>query len=240
MPGLEFDAAELTLSGAPTDLGVSELTYTVTDDNGDTASLTFTITVQAPGEKPPPPEPNQPPKADAGPDQTVNEGDEVTLNGGESSDPDGDELSYTWKQFGSPAVKLTGEATAQRTFTAPTSDKTEDVTLNFELTVTDHPDGASAKDKVVITVLSETAASLNRVTQELLPHLARTAVENAVSAIAKRAEGMASGGAMSAGMGSGMAHLARALSAKAPAGGVISVNELVDGMSFVVPLAAGA
>ena len=113
------------------------------------------------------------------------------------------------------------------------------MTLNFELTVTDHPDGASAKDKVVITVLSETAASLNRVTQELLPHLARTAVENAVSAIAKRAEGMASGGAMSAGMGSGMAHLARALSAKAPAGGVISVNELVDGMSFVVPLAAG-
>ena len=32
VPGLEFDAAELTLSGAPTDLGVSELTYTVTDD----------------------------------------------------------------------------------------------------------------------------------------------------------------------------------------------------------------
>ena len=45
--GLEFDAATRTLGGTPTEStdGAVEVTYTATDDNSVTATLTFTITV---------------------------------------------------------------------------------------------------------------------------------------------------------------------------------------------------
>ena len=53
VPGLTFDQATRTLSGAPTQTGEYSMTYTVTDaddnaDAGDADTLTFTITVQAP------------------------------------------------------------------------------------------------------------------------------------------------------------------------------------------------
>ena len=49
--GLSFDAATRTLSGTPTAAtdGAVEITYTVTDDDDDTAALTFTIIIAAPG-----------------------------------------------------------------------------------------------------------------------------------------------------------------------------------------------
>lgn len=40
--------------------------------------------------------PNQPPIAEAGPDQTGQVNQTLTFNGANSSDPDGDELSFTW------------------------------------------------------------------------------------------------------------------------------------------------
>ena len=43
--GLDFDAATRTLGGTPTESTVVEVTYTATDDNSVTATLTFTITV---------------------------------------------------------------------------------------------------------------------------------------------------------------------------------------------------
>jgi hypothetical protein len=41
---------------------------------------------------------NQAPTANAGTDQTVNEGDNVKLDGSGSSDPDGTIASYSWTQ----------------------------------------------------------------------------------------------------------------------------------------------
>ena len=47
---------------------------------------------------PPPPPPNVPPVASAGPNQAVNSGTVVTLNGSGSNDPDGTVASYAWTQ----------------------------------------------------------------------------------------------------------------------------------------------
>ena len=46
VPGLSFDAATRQLTGTPTAAGTHAMTYRVTDDDGDTESLGFTITVQ--------------------------------------------------------------------------------------------------------------------------------------------------------------------------------------------------
>ena len=45
--GLSFDAATRTISGTPTTADTTEVTYTATDSGGATASLTFSITVNA-------------------------------------------------------------------------------------------------------------------------------------------------------------------------------------------------
>ena len=45
VPGLTFDAATRRLSGTPSTAGAYSMTYTVTDEDGDTDSLGFTITV---------------------------------------------------------------------------------------------------------------------------------------------------------------------------------------------------
>ena len=44
-PGLAFDAASRTLSGTPSEVAISLLTYEVTDADGDTATLTFELEV---------------------------------------------------------------------------------------------------------------------------------------------------------------------------------------------------
>ena len=50
---------------------------------------------------------NRKPNANAGEDEVVNEGDAVQLDGGNSSDPDGDILSYEWTvYFAPPGVEL--------------------------------------------------------------------------------------------------------------------------------------
>jgi subtilisin-like proprotein convertase family protein len=128
-------------------VGTFDVNGRITDKDGGFTDDTTTITVTAP--------PNSPPVADAGPDQEVNAGDTVTLNGTGSSDPDEDDvLTYSWVQTAGPAVTLTGDDTAQPTFTAPTGP----ASLVFELTVTD-PDSATDTDTVTITINGKPTAN---------------------------------------------------------------------------------
>ena len=98
------------------------------------------------------PSSNQPPVADAGPDQVANENDLVTLSG-TGSDLDGAIATYHWVQTSGTLVTLSGANTQNASFTAPEA-TSEDVIvedLEFQLTVTDD-DGAPATDTVVISV----------------------------------------------------------------------------------------
>ncbi len=92
---------------------------------------------------------NYPPTADAGPDQTVDRGDTVTLDSSNSSDPDDGIASYMWTQTAGPAVTLSDATAVQPTFTAP--DVEDDESLTFQLTVTDNS-GLQDTDTCVVKV----------------------------------------------------------------------------------------
>jgi len=78
------------------------------------------------------------PQANAGPDQSVDEFDKVTLNGSGSFDPQGGNLSYQWEQTGGTVVVLSDPTSALPTFTAPDVGSSGE-TLTFELRVTTNP-----------------------------------------------------------------------------------------------------
>jgi hypothetical protein len=94
---------------------------------------------------------NDPPIADAGDDQNINEGQQVTLSGIDSIDPDGTIASYQWKQTGGTIVTLSSSTVAQPTFMAPYVNP-EGASLTFELTVTDS-EGLKSSDSVIINVI---------------------------------------------------------------------------------------
>jgi len=105
----------------------SFITATATDSAGNTSEFSPCMVT------------NTRPVADAGPDQTVNEGTEVTLNGTGSRDDDGDPLTFRWQQTAGPTVVLSDSTSPQPTFTAPILLRTDpaQVVLTFELVVND-------------------------------------------------------------------------------------------------------
>ncbi len=91
---------------------------------------------------------NKAPKANAGPDQSVGENETVILDGSKSSDQDGDQITYSWKQIAGVPVTLINPTSAKPTFTSPKV--TTATLLTFELTVSDG--SLTSKDSVNITI----------------------------------------------------------------------------------------
>lgn len=133
-----FKAPEVS-GGATTEL---EFELTVTDPYGGEDSDTVTVTVVSD---------NVRASADAGSDQVVDEQTEVTL-AGSGSDPDSEEISFTWKQIGGEAVELDDTESAEPTFTAPIVANGKVKILVFELRVADE-NGFPTKDVAKVTVL---------------------------------------------------------------------------------------
>ena len=95
---------------------------------------------------------NDPPRADAGPDQDADEETTVTLDGSNSSDPDDGIKSYLWKQLAGPPVSLSNPETVQPTFEAP--NVVGSISLTFELTVTDFG-GLKDTDTTIVNLTGE-------------------------------------------------------------------------------------
>ena len=135
------NAPVVTLSLSP---GTYTFTLTVTDPGGLSSSAMTHVTVTAPV--------NHPPVANAGASQTVGcagqDGTAVTLNGSASSDPDGDTLTYVWKNSYGRIVGTT--ALVPLTLRAGTH--------TFTLTVTD-PGGLSSSATTQVSI-QDTAAPL--------------------------------------------------------------------------------
>ena len=169
-------ASQPTFTAPTLNFGDSNLSLVfslvVNDGTENSTADTVTITVTSPA--------NSSPVANAGPDQTVDAGVTVTLDGSSSSDADGHSLSYAWTQISGTSVTLSSSTASQPTFTAPRAAST--TTLIFSLVVTDTESADSSADTVTITVnpLDPTVA-FNNVKSEidtLVNDAAFTAMQN--------------------------------------------------------------
>ena len=118
---------------------IFKLKVTDSDGNFDTDDVTITVAKQ-----------NYPPKANAGPDRRVISESAVTITG-VGIDPDGDELTYEWKQLSGD--KVTFDSTQSTiSFTAPTVPSGDTKRVILELTVTD-TESQSDSDRVTLIVV---------------------------------------------------------------------------------------
>jgi hypothetical protein len=90
---------------------------------------------------------NKSPVANAGIDQSVNEGILVTLDGTASTDPDADPLTYIW--IAPEGIALSSTTASKPTFTAP--EVTTDTYFEFSLVVNDGTISSSS-DPIIVTV----------------------------------------------------------------------------------------
>ncbi|MDO6705155.1 glycosyl hydrolase family 18 protein [Photobacterium sp. 1_MG-2023] len=116
-------------------------TLTVTDNAGATATDSVTVTAKAPGS-------NTAPVVVINAPASVNAGDVVTLDASQSTDADGDTLTFHWTLPAGLNATVNG---AQVTFTA--ASYTVDTVLNFSLAVNDGTESVS--DSATVTVLKD-------------------------------------------------------------------------------------
>ncbi|MFO0827155.1 MAG: hypothetical protein U0572_03310 [Phycisphaerales bacterium] len=117
----------------------TQLTFQVAVSDGTNVSYdTVTVTVNADDDAP---------SVDAGANQVVDEGANVTL-GASANDPEGQGLSYTWTQVGGPSVTLSDAHGNSPSFTAP--ELASNTQLTFQVAVSD---GTNVSyDTVTVTV----------------------------------------------------------------------------------------
>ena len=126
------ESTEIKPSHKYSTAGTYTVTLEVTDNDGLKGTDTATISVSG----------LQAPVADAGPDQTINEGESVSFDGSGSYDTDGTITAYEWKE-GTSVLSTQGSFT-KSDFTVGTH--------TITLTVTDNDDQTDT-DEIIITVL---------------------------------------------------------------------------------------
>lgn len=152
-----MNTTEVVATGAVVEVallqGTHNCTLTVTDALGASHTDAVQITVLA--------EPNQPPLANAGSNQTVQNTTEVILNGTASRDPENDPLSFAW-DCGNDGLQGDGEVvsvtlpacnTTQSSNTSNNTSQTKSCVHICSLRVTDSYLSASSAD-VEVTVVA--------------------------------------------------------------------------------------
>ncbi|WP_343702997.1 PKD domain-containing protein [Chitinophaga sp.] len=157
-------------SAVTTITGLTEGTYifelVVTDNQGATAADRVTVTVLKEVQQG-----NQPPVANAGPDQTINVNEEeLLLIGSGSHDPDGSIVSYSWRQLSGPAtVSILSPGSIQTGIAGVIAGE-----YRFQLTVTDNK-GATATATVKVVVIKD--AGVDSVAVALFPNPVSTKMQ---------------------------------------------------------------
>lgn len=100
-------------------------------------------------------EPNKPPTANAGNDQTVKEEETVVLDGSASRDPDDGIAAFQWEQTGGASVNIDNVTSSQASFIAPNIESA----LTFKLTVTDQS-GETDSDTCTVNIVPTSAPVL--------------------------------------------------------------------------------
>jgi hypothetical protein len=120
---------------------------------------------------PAPPAPNQDPVANAGPDQTVDPGTQVVLDGSSSFDPDEDILTYSWRALeDNPSVVLFEAQKRRISFSVSASG-----TYQFSLTVTDTQNNTS--DPSIVTIVVRGDDNTQPIADILLPDGSRFEID---------------------------------------------------------------
>ena len=142
---------------APNTAGAYTFTLVVDDGVAHSSPDMVTITVDTSNN-------NTAPVANAGPDQTVNAGATVTLDGSGSSDSDGDNLTYNWSVLSDnpSAITLSDTTVAGPTFTAPNTAGA----YKFVLVVNDGTVNSPTDTvQIVVEMLSPPTATPSRVSR---------------------------------------------------------------------------
>ena len=128
------------------------LTFSLTVNDGAVDSTPDTVDITVSNV-------NTPPTANAGADQTVDEGTtDIQLNGS-ATDPDtNDTITYLWSQTQGPTVTLSSSTSVSPTFDAPLINSDQAI-LTFSLTVNDGAADSANNATVTVTILDTDAVT---------------------------------------------------------------------------------